>query len=217
MKPLFAVALLLTLTTLPATTRAAENNSTPPMGARDCPAIFGLANTPEAVLSRRQSAVEGIVEDRYGVVLFHHVGRWSSPTVTNLAGVTLLEVDRDARTLTFDVTAELEGCPKGRYLVDDAVALGRDGVVIATLADGVLVEKQRALHYMPTQGRSAPRFRVVWRSPYSIVRDAPTGGAPVTAGGKRPTPTAAMPPVPAGKPEALKAASARRESARAKK
>jgi hypothetical protein len=212
---LSALLVLLAFSTL--SERALAAADAPVHDASECPAIFGPGSTADAVRARRTDAVEGIVEDRYGIVLFHHVGRWSAPKVTNLAGVTLVDVDRDAHTLTFDVSATIDGCPKGTYRVDDAIALGSDGVVIATLADGVLVEKQRALHFMPVEGRAAPRFRVVWRSPYSIVRDAPTGGAAVAAGGKRPVPSASIPSAPSAKAEKLKAASTRRDKARSKK
>lgn len=209
-------SLALALSLFPTATEAASSSEAPvARSVRECPAVFGPAETRDAVVARRADSLESVVEDRYGVVVFHHVGRWAAPKSAPLAGLSLVDVDRDHARLTFDVRAPLEGCAEGRYVVDEAVPLGADAVVIASLRDGVLVEKGRGLTFVPVEGRAAPRFRLVWRSPYAIVRDQPAGGAAVSSGGKRPAVTTAAPPTP--ETASLKSAAARREKRSKKK
>jgi len=209
--PISSIALALTIVSSTATS---SSESPTARSTTECPAVFGSAETKDAVVARRADSLESVVEDRYGVVVFHHVGRWAAPKTAPLAGLSLVDVDRDHARLTFDVRAPIDGCAEGRYVVDETVPLGADAVVIASLRDGVLVEKGRGLTFVPVEGRAAPRFRLVWRSPYAIVRDQPAGGAAVSSGGKRPAVTTAAPPTP--ETASLKSAAARREK-RAKK
>ena len=61
-------------------------------------------------------------------------------------------------------------CPTGLYALKVDDSMGEDGRIIAILPDLLVIELQGSLHYLPMDPRDKPVWRLIWRSPWKVMR-----------------------------------------------
>ena len=149
--------------------------------AQDCPALFGDEESQKLNAEERESCLDSIEVCDYTINLLHH-GDWTEPTPISLTGLELEDIDCPEglddeegsceSMVHLRLTEEMEGvdCPTGLYSLHVDDSLGEDGRVIAILPNLLLMELQGRLHYLPMDSFQKPIWRIIWRSPWKLMR-----------------------------------------------
>lgn len=145
-----------------------------------CPRLFGTEHLTEKHAARRERVLWG-VERAASVVEVEHSAGWDRPHYLEFRGLELVDAAPGAEA-TFRVTPTLDrpGCEAGEYTVGVDDSLGERGHVLAVLNDVVLVEYLGQLSYLATPEATIPTWRMVWRSPWKLVKRRHTGVASST-------------------------------------
>ena len=159
--------------------------------ASTCPQLFGGLKAHQHNAQVRRQRLDAVDPGAFSINLTHTTD-WEPPDRIRYKGLRLLETaqsgdrDRVALVRLEPALAEL-GCEPGVYRVGVDDSIGPAARVLAVLDDVLLLETGGDLRYLRTQGAERPVFRMIWRSPWKMLR---VHGAQAGTAARRPTPQA---------------------------
>lgn len=155
-----------------------------PRGADACPKLFA----PAADVATTDGALH-VERTEVGIDLVTSNPRWAGPTRAALHGLEARLRRSDGqreragrRTAIVHVGEPLHGlCPPGDYEVHVGDAIYETARVLAVIREGMIVEHEDALLFVPFLDRAPPPFRLIWHSTYRMLMPQPAGPAPKPA------------------------------------
>lgn len=167
------LALLLLILPTPAEAAPPADDGTPRMRAQ-CRTLFGAATHRQENRARRQALLVEAAEESPGIIGITHSAPWRRPFYLELSGIELrsIETTDDGRQVARVEVNEGVGldCPTGVYPVRADDSLGTAARVLKVFHDVVLVEFKGRLAYLLPPATPPPTWRMIWQSPWKIVR-----------------------------------------------
>ncbi len=156
---------------------AAAAQSIAPQQARPasaCPELFGSRGERADNAEQRRELLDSVRQADYTIDLTHSCD-WSAPERIHFEGLELIGTrqapDQD-RVAVIRLEEELgeRACEPGLYRlrVDDCI--GEQVSVLAVLRDVVLLERGGDLCFLKTRAVEQPVFRMIWRSPWTLLK-----------------------------------------------
>lgn len=156
---------------------AAAAQSIAPQQARPasaCPELFGSQGVRSDNAEQRRELLDSVRQADYTIDLTYTCD-WAAPERIRFEGLKLLDTCQlpdQGRVAVIRVEDELgeQACEPGLYRlrVDDSI--GGQASVLAVLRDVVLLERGGELCFLKTRSAEKPVFRMIWRSPWKLLK-----------------------------------------------
>jgi hypothetical protein len=159
-----------------------------PLGAEECPALFGSTSVRRGNRDYRRHNLHWVQQEAAGITVAHSKDDWDTPVPLAITGLALVRTAGSKAELELSPrTAALVGCAAGRYrvMVDDGVSPNLR--VLAILRGVMLLDQRGRLAFVSAPGEASPRWLMAWRV-RGIVTHGSSARRPAPAPPPRPPP-----------------------------